>query len=585
MTITRVGGSPVDDANHAMGLTPAVPYAAVAAGRLAVITATATDSAAALGGPGVWRDLTADAKPWVLLVDHEGGLPFDPATHNNLYPHRTAIWYRELDGTEVGSVVVGNGTFWTSVTGVMDVYETDQAGWAPPVVITGESVTHANGRSHAMDSVLALAADDYVHVAFGTDRNGTVVNSAATITSAGVTFGAVTITSKQASSTGDDSTTIVASAPVITGATAVPTVGFTQVQANCGPSLVVRLRGEDASGQVVTPSGIASQEAFGTPTIIQPGQVITPLGIPGIVVFGTPTVQGGADEIHITPGGIASEEAFGSPTVVQASPDVFDGPPCNWEIISCGEYPEGASVELINRGERWAAELLYMRSGQQFPGCPITIRPCQSCSGGSYEEWPVQGQGGWNGSWVPFLWAGAWSNLPYGCGCAGMHTCSPPQVWLPTEAVSITSVKVDGVTLPPSAYEVDNGAWLVRRDGQGWPTTQDLGLPDGEPGTFSITYVPGPPVPLMGKIAAGALALEFVRSCMNLPCRLPAGVQTITRQGVEMTLIGDEDTSWLTGVKEADDFLNTYNPKRRARGWSITSPDIQPPRQTTWSTL
>jgi hypothetical protein len=60
-------------------------------------------------------------------------------------------------------------------------------------------------------------------------------------------------------------------------------------------------------------------------------------------------------------------------------------------------------------------------------------------------------------------------------------------------------------------------------------------------------------------------------------------VQSISRQGVEIQLIQDEDTSWLTGVKEADDFLNTYNPFRRRSEVVIYSPDVMPARQTTWT--
>jgi len=303
----------------------------------------------------------------------------------------------------------------------------------------------------------------------------------------------------------------------------------------------------------------------------------SPAVSPATVIF-----RAGEEPAHIELVGIAPPDPqFGELEVSQ--PVVYSTPPCNWPVIACGEYPDTASVELINRWERVAVELLYMRSGMQFSGCPVTIRPCQQCNGGSYEEWPVLSDGGWSGSWVPFLWSGAWSNLPAGCGCAGAHTCTPSEIWLPSAAASITNVKVDGVILDPSAYRVDNSSLLVRQDGQRWPTTQDLGAPDDAAGTFSITYVPGPAVPVLGQVAAGALALEFVRACLGLPCRLPAGVQSITRQGVEMTLIQDDDTAWLTGVKEADDFLNTYNPNRRRQSWVISSPDIQPARVQSWT--
>lgn len=66
--------------------------------------------------------------------------------------------------------------------------------------------------------------------------------------------------------------------------------------------------------QFITPTGIASAEAFGTPLVSSGGVFIIVTGIPSEEAFGTPTL---VLEGIIEPTGIASEEAFGTPIIVQ----------------------------------------------------------------------------------------------------------------------------------------------------------------------------------------------------------------------------------------------------------------------------
>jgi hypothetical protein len=61
----------------------------------------------------------------------------------------------------------------------------------------------------------------------------------------------------------------------------------------------------------ITPSGIASAQAFGAPTVTAIG-TISPSAIPSSEAFGTPTVS---SLVALAPAGIASAEAFGTPTI------------------------------------------------------------------------------------------------------------------------------------------------------------------------------------------------------------------------------------------------------------------------------
>jgi hypothetical protein len=74
--------------------------------------------------------------------------------------------------------------------------------------------------------------------------------------------------------------------------------------------------------QEVTLTGIASAEAFGTPTLT-PGNVNVSLtGIASAEAFGTPTVQTEAGDQNVNLTAIASAEAFGTPTFAFGNVDV-----------------------------------------------------------------------------------------------------------------------------------------------------------------------------------------------------------------------------------------------------------------------
>lgn len=90
------------------------------------------------------------------------------------------------------------------------------------------------------------------------------------------------------------------------GAVAVSPTGIGSAEAFGSPSI--------APGAVsVAPAGIASTEAFGSPAIAPGAVAIAPSGIPSGESFGSPTVAAGA--ATVAPAGIASAEAFGSPAL------------------------------------------------------------------------------------------------------------------------------------------------------------------------------------------------------------------------------------------------------------------------------
>jgi hypothetical protein len=78
--------------------------------------------------------------------------------------------------------------------------------------------------------------------------------------------------------------------------------------------------GGGGAAQTVTATGIASSEAFGTPTATAGTVQVSPQGIASGEAFGTPSVsQGAAPAQSLFATGIASGEAFGTPSVSQGA--------------------------------------------------------------------------------------------------------------------------------------------------------------------------------------------------------------------------------------------------------------------------
>lgn len=273
--------------------------------------------------------------------------------------------------------------------------------------------------------------------------------------------------------------------------------------------------------------------------------------------------------------------------------------PCDWPIsyAECGvcDALDGLSELEQARIESMATEYLWNWTLKAFGICEIALRPCRTTceQPSSFWGWGPYGRGsmsvgGLGGPWPnPQLVQGEWTNVSCGrcqvdaCSCSGD---SMGTLQLPGPVASITEVRIDGAVLDPGAYRVDNGRLLVRLDGQPWPTCQDMtGDPATDENTFQITYGRGRAVPIGGQIAAGVLACEMAKAvCNDGTCKLPARVQTITRQGVTMAMIdnGDGLARGQTGIWLIDSWVASItNPTRPS---TVLSPDIRPKFRTTY---
>jgi hypothetical protein len=252
------------------------------------------------------------------------------------------------------------------------------------------------------------------------------------------------------------------------------------------------------------------------------------------------------------------------PVLVPAGGAAF-GPCQPWDLL-CADFPEGTTPELQATAAEIATEILWNRTKRQFGTCSVTLRPCRKeC----FPAWPWIPSNGWNdlsGMTYPFpaLVGGNWINIACGTCTSGCSCSRVSEVRLPYPVAEVTEVKVDGVVLAPTAYRVDNFNLLVRLDGEEWPRCNDLNLDDTEVGTWSVTAAYGQAVPELGKLAAGQLATEIAKRCVNASgCLIPAGsVQEVTRQGVKKVFFDANQAfkGGMIGMFYPDLFVKTYNP-------------------------
>lgn len=248
---------------------------------------------------------------------------------------------------------------------------------------------------------------------------------------------------------------------------------------------------------------------------------------------------------------------------------------CGWDLIvpdTLAAEWNSATVEMRDAAGNAAGTTLWALTGRVFGLCQTMQRPCFTPDQGS----TYHGRGG--RSWWPGLGVGnPGASGPCGCRSNCAHV---PQswVWLPGPVHSIDRVVIDGVVLDPSEYSVRKRRWLVRAQGT-WPQSQDLSAADDGPGAFSVYYLKGVEVPAAGKLAAGRLAVDYLRGMRGSACELPPHVASVARQGITI----DFDPrgyfeNGLTGIDSVDQWVMAVNPYKSRGPARISSPDRPRPR-------
>lgn len=252
--------------------------------------------------------------------------------------------------------------------------------------------------------------------------------------------------------------------------------------------------------------------------------------------------------------------------------------PCAGWVPNHALCPAWASStpEVQAYADRVASRVIWSATGRQFGLCEVTVRPCWAPLEPLYQAFPVgyYGEGFWSlqgisGGGVMLIGNG-------GCACSAACACQPPQIPLPGPVDSVTSVTIDGAVLNPAAYRVDLGSYLVRQDGLAWPGPQNLAALPGAANTWSVTYVQGVPVPLALLDAAGLYACEVAKARTGGSCQLPNRVRSVTRAGVEINYVNEDDflEKNRTGYDAVDSIIYSYNPYGLTQRPRVVSPDM-----------
>lgn len=252
--------------------------------------------------------------------------------------------------------------------------------------------------------------------------------------------------------------------------------------------------------------------------------------------------------------------------------------PCGWNIpepLCPSDAWTAASPALKSAARDYAALILWAATGKQLGLCEISVRPCgmEPCGGDQWNFWGTS----WNaGTWTPYLFAGSW----YNCRCPNVCCCEPRcQVRLMGDVAEIVEVTIGGIAVDPTTYRVDDGHWLVRLGGECWPECSDLDNDTGD-NVFIVTYLRGSPVPPALLNAAATLADEWVRGCTGGDCRLSNRVTSISRSGIDISMMNPADLldNNQTGLWEVDAVINALNPYQRKQRGRIYAPELNVPR-------
>lgn len=264
---------------------------------------------------------------------------------------------------------------------------------------------------------------------------------------------------------------------------------------------------------------------------------------------------------------------------------------------TCLKLPADITEEQRALYQRYAADILYHRTGQRFgPSCGVEVRPCYGgCDGRDGDGWWFSGPVplGYAGAFYPYRGADGDIRNWRGCGCGDRCHCGPElcKIQLPGPIYDITLVEIDGVeidkacffsydarflVLNPVAFEARHPELHAKYDGC-WPRCQDFTKTGGE-GTWSITYSTGLPVPFLAAAAVTELMNHFAGMCSGCGCGTEArqNLTRLSRQGVDLEFADPQQvfTDGRIGLPICDLFVETYNPNKLPRAMRVLSPDV-----------
>lgn len=247
----------------------------------------------------------------VGVSGHEDTMPIAAGNVGYAFPgFKSGTLFGFISNNTSANSDLGNGTGGMSVSDLRGLV----AGCSIVTGLTNTSPSRTrSNHSHAFCDF--WNSNDSVHVAVAAlvsqDTNGHTLNFTTAPSSAREFYQLVIQEMPTTvSPTGIASAQAMGSPTIVRGALSVAPTGIGSAQAMGSPTIV---RG----ALLIHPTGIASAQAMGTPTIVRGALSVSPTGIASTQAFGVPTIVRGA--LTVSPTGIGSAQAFGVPTIVRGT--------------------------------------------------------------------------------------------------------------------------------------------------------------------------------------------------------------------------------------------------------------------------
>lgn len=243
--------------------------------------------------------------------------------------------------------------------------------------------------------------------------------------------------------------------------------------------------------------------------------------------------------------------------------------------VLCSAWATPADVPASRRDlvtdEEWetyltqASEILWMLSGRRFygGGCEESVTLRSYPPGAGQGSWPYHSSWGNCGCWSLATWFNGAVRPVDSYG--GQHY-SVMAVRMPRAPVVVEAVLVNGE--PFTDWRMTRSGYLERTDGGSWNLCDD---------STEATYTFGEPPGESGVQAAVELAIQLALYYNGSgECQLPQRLQSITRQGISMSVLDPQEflQDGRTGMYMIDLFLTAVNPKSRGQRARVWSPDI-----------
>lgn len=303
------------------------------------------------------------------------------------------------------------------------------------------------------------------------------------------------------------------------------------------------------------------------------------------------------------------------PLVLQLAGDPTVGEPwCDVSDLKCSGCDD---VDLASVAAA-ASEILHILTARRYGTRRVLVRPTQvldrcGCPDDIVRNYLM------NTGPLPFFGFGL---SGCGCGAAGGFILNGP-------VQAITAVTVDGVALGSAEYRLYDGRRLVRglylddlpdwsvstgyqvgrqvlyggkgyiaieppgdvispghqpdtsplywrllTNAGGWPCCQNLTVDASQPGTWSIDYTWGKPLPHGGKLAAITYTCHLAKQVAQGRKGVPDRATKVDRQGVSYTIDPSElIKAGRTGVPAVDVWLGAVNPSGARRRSRFVGPD------------